>query len=595
MLYQLVADKKLGCVSPRKLPKVSLDSFESNNTAIFSFRPYPRKYKSRKIRKFDGCSRISIGKCRNIVLYNVINDSQFYANILWDVLHLVPLGGTVEIIEDCNLSYSLPEYYADSFENISQGERGVVYKKVDRLRVESSSGLNDWSFCIPVGPGDATVLNKIVERILDIDVPVKEVILCGRPGENFKYFDSVKIVGEDIPAPPVWITKKKNILVESASYNNICMLHDRVYLPLDFGEAMSRYGDNYPLLTFQSLFFDDKYNFCPRRYSDFNFIKGRLSNGVSGFFKSDQNLNGGAVFKPILKLVDSSGFAYAHPRRGHPGSSYATGSLYIVKKALWKYVSQDESLYWAEFEDVEYGIRAFKFGVPSVVNPYSLTQSINSRPLLSHYGGVIAEKTSGKLSYVFGAFEFFPIPRKPLFRLTKDEFVRKCYIYTNIYVKNKEAITDILEILSKKVVSNKERLLVIMGLLEATTLKLDRGSVHRFVLDLEKYLFLDEISPSAKYWMIESILEQGGDIDLNGLVEKVGLASQISQRSSKGIFLKSYSDYYVKKGPLSYLGSSISAMWLCYFTDLVYLRGGRKAMLRAISASTPYLDRAGEK
>ncbi|MFH7439462.1 hypothetical protein RA269_28935, partial [Pseudomonas syringae pv. tagetis] len=81
---------------------------------------------------------------------------------------------------------------------------------------ESNDDLDSWTFGITVGPGDATVINAAVKRILEIDILHKELLLCGTPGSNFAYFDKVGIVGEDITAPPVQIGKKKNRLALEA-------------------------------------------------------------------------------------------------------------------------------------------------------------------------------------------------------------------------------------------------------------------------------------------------------------------------------------------------------------------------------------------
>ena len=93
------------------------------------------------------------------------------------------------------------------------------------------------------------------------------------PHPDFKYFDKVRIVGTDIPAPPVHITRKKNVLAQEARYENLCIIHDRVLLPSNFWSAMVAFGDHYPFTGLQSFYFVDKHNLIPRKYSDFNSIE----------------------------------------------------------------------------------------------------------------------------------------------------------------------------------------------------------------------------------------------------------------------------------------------------------------------------------
>jgi hypothetical protein len=76
--------------------------------------------------------------------------------------------------------------------------------------------------CIPTGPEDATLLNVAVKRILELNIQEKEILLCGRPGENFKYWDHVRIVGEDISAPPSKFHEKEPTC-SRGTYENLCM------------------------------------------------------------------------------------------------------------------------------------------------------------------------------------------------------------------------------------------------------------------------------------------------------------------------------------------------------------------------------------
>lgn len=112
------------------------------------------------------------------------------------------------------------------------------------------------TLAIPTGPEDATLLNACVARILELDVPRKEIPRRLDLAEYlFKYWDQVRIVGEGI-APPVQICKKKNRLCTgSASYANLCIIHDRVFLPSNFREMVHRFGNAFPLTALQSIYF----------------------------------------------------------------------------------------------------------------------------------------------------------------------------------------------------------------------------------------------------------------------------------------------------------------------------------------------------
>ncbi|PIJ42142.1 hypothetical protein BOM24_13100 [Tatumella sp. OPLPL6] len=69
---------------------------------------------------------------------------------------------------------------------------------------------------------------------LDLEIPHKEIILCGKPHADFKYFQYVEVIDDEGDGKSNHLTKKKNLLVKSANYENVCILHDRVLLPLNF-------------------------------------------------------------------------------------------------------------------------------------------------------------------------------------------------------------------------------------------------------------------------------------------------------------------------------------------------------------------------
>jgi hypothetical protein len=179
------------------------------------------------------------------------------------------VGGSIRFIDDPVDTFQLErKYFIDAFRCIERKADSAHFVKEAALPAEAGS-LDEWTFGIPVGPEDATLLNVCVKRILELDVPKKEILLCGRPADNFRYWDHVRVVGEDITAPPVQICRKKNRIAQEARYENLCIIHDRVFLPHNFHEAVQRFGGAFPLTGFQSLYFDDKWNLAPRRYSDF--------------------------------------------------------------------------------------------------------------------------------------------------------------------------------------------------------------------------------------------------------------------------------------------------------------------------------------
>ena len=88
--------------------------------------------------------------------------------------------------------------------------------------------MNDiqWTFGIITVYEDKQRLQEIIESIRNLNIPEYEILFVGGG-------DSSEIDGEDIrkiyfdeSIKERWITKKKNILVKEAKYENIVLMHD---------------------------------------------------------------------------------------------------------------------------------------------------------------------------------------------------------------------------------------------------------------------------------------------------------------------------------------------------------------------------------
>lgn len=339
--------------------------------------------RSRRMTALDRIQGISSGD----ILLSYFDHTPLYALLLWDVTHSLALDDKIYFhVSDKAADLLIRTYYRDSFreEVLERGCGAVrVFVKTAPLSAEQERGLNEWSFCIPTG-GDIIALNTCVSRILELNVPRYEIILCGDPGEGFKFKDQVSIVGEDIPASPIHITRKKNVLAKAARYPNLCILHDRVLLPENFMQSVQRFGDDYPFTAFPSYWFADRWFAVPRRYSDFCAVK-----QVAECLRSDKRPD-----RNSLPEFESMDFFTQHPCRASFGQDYLTGSLYLCKRSVWQHLPQNEALYWNDYEDVEHGIRAALAGIPSRINSYTLTRSLTYRSVF-HMFGVTRGVTAG--------------------------------------------------------------------------------------------------------------------------------------------------------------------------------------------------------
>ncbi|KPW22254.1 Uncharacterized protein ALO90_04644 [Pseudomonas amygdali pv. aesculi] len=165
----------LAADSLHKLPVGLLLPHECSG--FVSFRAHPFRKPERVIKNLHAALRpLSMYDSGSYCFYGVQSDSPLAPLLLWDGAHFLNVGEKITVIEDTEFECYLDrEYFAGSLKVIERSATSVTYKKVARLAAESDDDLDGWSFCLPVGPGDATVLNagqhlaKVDQRCIDIN------------------------------------------------------------------------------------------------------------------------------------------------------------------------------------------------------------------------------------------------------------------------------------------------------------------------------------------------------------------------------------------------------------------------------------------
>ena len=584
-IVQLVHATQLGYASASQLPFLPTEIDELRNSAtIISFRSSKRN-KSDLIKKnFHACERLIEVPGENLIFFGVESDSPLAPLILWDAAHSLPVGGTILLAGDpLEKNYLERSYYSDALIIEHKNPSGTLLRKVKILPAEIDSGLNRWSFCIPTGSEDATLLNVAVKRILELNIQKKEILLCGRPGENFKYWDHVRIVGEDISAPPVQISRKKNRLAQEARYENLCILHDRVFLPRDFDHAIQKFGDTFPITTFQSLYFDDKWNALPRRYSDIGMFMSSLDSVPLGLFHGSSNDL--SHFSPsVFAEFEATGFIYSNAHRYERERYYTTGSLYLAKRSVWLKCPQDNSKLWAEFEDIEHSHRASLMGIPSRVNPYGLTQSIISRPIMTIGGRVSYEEITGEIKQSASRPWLLALPRKPFIKLSATEAYRRLNLFAKKYVSSKTyTLTE-----GKK--TNTSTWLNYIGrlVLEAK-FPFRRESMREFINDYERWVLLDQLPYARKQFIEDQFLIHGENAKVYLFELSVELTNFASQRTAGYWFYDSLDEYLPQRCFMLNIGSFFSAWHLWRNPGNFFLRDkGLWGYYQSILNSTPF-------
>ena len=136
--------------------------------------------------------------------------------------------------------------------------------------------------------------------------------IAERRGVRVLHFDEHDDLG--------WITKKKNLICDEASYSDILVCHDRFSLDADFTEDFNGWGYSYGLAA----------------------VRVRLADGRRGL--------DWAVVSSQNQVWSAGGLL---DYRAYSQYAYNPGGATLIRKPFWRDFPWNENLFWNEHEDVE--------------------------------------------------------------------------------------------------------------------------------------------------------------------------------------------------------------------------------------------------
>ena len=581
-IIQLQHDPRLAYSSRRDLPALSqtMLRFAENNT-IISFRDSNEIKPATIYKNLNACSRYIEGHHvfpkENLIFCGIETDSPLAALILWDAAHQLPIHSSITLIDDHQQAFLEREYFSKAFIVEKRDQQQLVLRKIAPLLAEEDAGLDRWSFCIPAGPSDPAGLNMVVKRILELDIPEKEILLCGRPDENFQYWDQVRIVGEDIPAPPIWITKKKNVLAQEAQYENLCILHDRVFLPANFMQTIRQFGDGFSFAAFQSLWFDNVLNLSAVRYSDYGCA---MEDHHADFIHAEKETTSSSFTPFLFTEIEKQNFIIANPLRYQSGN-YLTGSLYITKRKLWLNTPQDESLYWAEFEDIEHADRCSRNGIPHRIIPGAFTQTLFARPLLYPAGYSTYLSANGKSAKTRNTMLLPGSILKPLIKLSEAEANTRLARFAAKY----SLVT------ASKLAGETNMMAKIIAVIRSAEFPFNKSALNEFIDDIERDILCDQLGFNARQYLIDEFIRHQKTAKVNLMGNFCELKYQFVQRPQSRRFYQNILEYFPVRSLKIRFGTCLSALRLARKNgDYFYHPEGFRGYYKAILESTPFID-----
>ncbi len=270
-----------------------------------------------------------------------MQDHKYAARIVKNIDALLKIGGELKLVLLNTKSHSKSvrsisqvkhflslltngRYIHDSC--ITSGLITILHYTKNGPTLINNDSIDSWSFgIISNGKKNDWVIEQI-KSISNQGIKNYEILICGpSPFEKVACEkDKIKIISDvtlddgDIRAP---VCHKKNLIIEGAKYNNLCICHDRFLLPKNWFSSMNKYGNYFDILCLKVT--NDKGN---RILVDWMKFKSPL---MSTYKRNN----------PLMYNEWDS-------------DAIAPGGAFLVKKNLIEKFKFDERLYWDEMEDI---------------------------------------------------------------------------------------------------------------------------------------------------------------------------------------------------------------------------------------------------
>jgi hypothetical protein len=213
----------------------------------------------------------------------------------------------------------------------------------------------DFTFGIITSSDSNNYINEIIDSIINNNIPNYEIIIIGNT--KLEQTEKIKVFYFDENIKRGWITRKKNIIVNNAIYENIVLLHDYVKLKDDWYKGFLKFGNDFDFCITKILNKDGSrfrdYTLFPYEvdYLNISYSPGK---DIDSYFYENCLLP--YDFKNTIKTNKYM---------------YISGAYYIIKKSIATKYLLDENLVHCKGEDVEYSKRLHSNGIIIKCNNYS--------------------------------------------------------------------------------------------------------------------------------------------------------------------------------------------------------------------------------
>lgn len=206
-----------------------------------------------------------------------------------------------------------------------------------------------FTFGIITTYGNENYLNKLIESIISLKINNYEILIVGGSNNVLRIFpfSNIRHIPFNENIKKNWISRKKNIIIDEAKFENIVFLHDYILLDKDWFIGFEKFGDNFIVCT------NKIFNFDNSRFRDWTL-------SPNNYLKIDTILNKSLSY--LLPYNEESLSRYM----------YISGAYWVAKKNFMTKNKLNENLTWGQGEDVDWShmVRKnvkFKFNKHSII------------------------------------------------------------------------------------------------------------------------------------------------------------------------------------------------------------------------------------
>lgn len=209
----------------------------------------------------------------------------------------------------------------------------------------------DFTFGIITYGGAEHNLNQIISSIHRQSIPNYEIIIIGDAYPESSLNLTIRPFNEF--ERPAWITRKKNLVVQHAKYENVVLMHDYVCLEDGWYGGWKRFGNDFQVASNIQLN-PDKTRGTDHQLSIW------CVNHLVPYIETTRK-----VLLPY-DVTDLSRFMYI------------SGIYWVAKKSVMMEFKLDEKLSWGQGEDLEWSKRV-REKYPFKFNPYSTVNYLKQK------------------------------------------------------------------------------------------------------------------------------------------------------------------------------------------------------------------------